>query len=92
MNMNTLSFFVVAATLSVFSIQSHAGVKYGNQQCQSWFKTNDRNGDGSLGRNENATKFLSRVTLANDERGEYIMSKAFFMTECKIGSFGRPPA
>lgn len=90
--MKTLSFFVVAVTLSIVSFQAHAGVKYNTQQCNSWFTDNDRNGDGSLGRNENAAKFLSRVTLANDEGGEYIMSKAFFMTECKIGSFGRPPA
>jgi hypothetical protein len=90
-HMKTLAIFVVAATISFASIQAHAGVKYSNQQCSSWFKTNDRNGDGSLGTKENASKFLSRVTLANDERGEYIMSKTFFMMECKIGSFGRPP-
>ena len=80
------------AAIVMASTPIQAAPKYSNAQCQSWFKANDRDGDGFLGTKENATKFLSRVTLTNDERGEYIMTKAFFMVECKIGSFGRPPA
>jgi hypothetical protein len=86
---------LVAVTVSALfasSAVSFAVTRYSAAQCQSWFKANDRDGDGTLGTRENATKFLSRVTLANDERGDYIMSKTFFMIECKIGSFGRPPA
>jgi hypothetical protein len=60
-------------------------------QCQSWFRANDRNGDGALGTGENVGKFYDRITLANEENDNYIMSRAFFVAECKIGSFGPPP-
>jgi hypothetical protein len=90
--MKSLSLLAIILTLSAATAAAQPGARYSGQLCQSWFKANDRNGDGALGTRENSTKFLSRVTLANDERGEYIMSKAFFMMECKIGSFGRPPA
>lgn len=90
--MKILSTTFCLTAILLLSASAQAAPKFSNAQCQSWFKANDRNGDGTLGTRENATKFLSRVTLANDERGEYIMSKAFFMMECKIGSFGRPPA
>jgi hypothetical protein len=90
MKLASTSFCLTAILLATTPV--HAAPKFSNAQCQSWFKANDRDGDGFLGTKENATKFLSRVTLANDERGEYIMTKAFFMVECKIGSFGRPPS
>ena len=87
-----MKFALALISVAVLSASAQAAPKFSNAQCQSWFKSNDRDGDGTLGTRENSTKFLSRVTLAKAERGEYIMSKTFFMMECKIGSFGRPPA
>jgi hypothetical protein len=80
----------ILVTTVAFSSASYAAT-YSVNQCQAWFQSVDRNKDGSLGRNEKSTMFLSRITLAEDEGGEYIMTKSFFVAECKIGSLGKPP-
>jgi hypothetical protein len=60
------------------------------QQCNAWFSSLDRNGDGSLGTNEKAATYYSKITLAGEETHEdQIMGKAFFIAECKVGSFGK---
>jgi hypothetical protein len=66
---------------------------YSAQQCNNWFNVVDRNNDGSIGASENADAFLARITLGSDTEGSsdsFIMSKAFFVAECKIGSLGKP--
>jgi hypothetical protein len=87
-HMKTLSAAVFLLTLSL-STQSFAA-SYSTGQCQAWFNAVDRNKDGTLGRSEKASMFLSRITLANDGDREYIMTKGFFVAECKIGSLGKP--
>ena len=66
---------------------------YSTQLCNSWFNKVDRNDDGSIGASENADGFLARITLGSDTEGSsdaFIMSKSFFLAECKIGSLGKP--
>ena len=83
-----------AATAMLFpSLQALAGNSYSTQQCKAWFNKVDRNKDGSIGSAENADGFLARITLASETEGRsgtYIMSKAFFVAECSIGSLGKP--
>jgi hypothetical protein len=86
----------VSAIALLFSAP-HAFSKntYSAQQCVAWFNAVDRNNDGSIGAAENADRFLARITLGSDtdqNSGAFIMSKAFFVAECKIGSLGRPGA
>jgi hypothetical protein len=91
--MKTLSFMVIVSTLAVVPVEALAGVKYSSQQCNAWFAKIDRNKDGSIGPNENAASFYDRITLAgsgNDRDDSFIMGKAFFVAECKIGSLGKP--
>ncbi len=88
--------FLIAFTIGTVvmsSSSSFAGNTYSTQQCKTWFNTLDRNKDGSLGSAENADGFLARITLGSETEsggGTYIMSKAFFVAECSIGSLGRP--
>jgi hypothetical protein len=83
------------STLSIvfFTALSSASLatNYSTGQCQAWFRSVDRNQDGSLSSKENASMFLSRITLANDNDRDYIMTQSFFVAECKIGSLGKPP-
>jgi hypothetical protein len=68
---------------------------YSQQQCKAWFTKIDRNGDGTIGANEGADKFLARITLASENdgsRGTFIMQRSFFIAECNIGSLGKPQA
>jgi hypothetical protein len=88
-------FLVTAAAITVLfaSPQVFAGNSYSTQQCKAWFNKVDRNKDGSIGSAENADGFLARITLASETEGRdgtYIMSKAFFVAECSIGSLGKP--
>jgi hypothetical protein len=87
--------FAVFAVISYLSspFTAQAGVKYTGQQCKTWFSKIDRNKDGSIGANENAAKYYDRITLggaSNDADDGFIMSKAFFVAECAIGSLGKP--
>jgi hypothetical protein len=79
---------------AVFLLPSQAAKNnYSAQACNSWFRAVDRNGDGSLGKNERADEFLGRVTLGSETDGgdgTFIMSRAFFTRECMIGSLGKP--
>jgi hypothetical protein len=75
--------------VGLLSTQSFAAT-YTTGACQAWFNSVDRNKDGALGRSEKASMFLSRITLANDGDREYVMTKSFFVAECKIGSLGKP--
>jgi hypothetical protein len=83
---------LLSATIVVAFVLPAQAANYPAAQCQSWFKANDRNRDGTLGIGENVGKFYDRITLANEDDDSFIMSRAFFIAECKIGSFGRPPA
>jgi hypothetical protein len=63
------------------------------QQCSAWFNKMDRNHDGTLSNRENARRFIDKITLAtsaNGGDGDSTMSRAFFIKECSIGSFGMP--
>ena len=61
-----MKFALALISAAVLFTTAQAAPDYSGTQCQSWFKSNDRNRDGTLGTRENSTKFLSRVTLAND--------------------------
>jgi hypothetical protein len=92
--MMRLSLIVVLAVVTTYANNAQAAKNnYSAQACNSWFRSVDRNGDGSLGKNERADEFLGRVTLASETDGadgSFIMSRAFFMRECMIGSLGKP--
>lgn len=92
--MKTFSLLFVLLAGAVFPLTAEAAKNnYSAQSCSSWFRSLDRNGDGSLGRNERADEFLARVTLASEtdrSDGSFIMSRAFFTRECAIGSLGKP--
>lgn len=84
---------VVVAAIASSAAAEAAKNNYSAQACNSWFRSVDRNGDGSLGKNERADDFLGRVTLASETDGSdgtFIMSRAFFTRECMIGSLGKP--
>jgi hypothetical protein len=91
MKLRSFAFFCLPATL-------FAGVAIANPdvpaaQCAAWFKSIDRNRDGSIGPNENAARYMNKITLAGAESNaedDAIMSKRFFLTECRAGNFGRP--
>jgi hypothetical protein len=88
------AFIILACAVFIFATPSQAAKNnYSAQACNSWFRSVDRNGDGSLGKNERAEEFLGRVTLASESDGSdgtFIMSRAFFTRECMIGSLGKP--
>jgi hypothetical protein len=90
--MKTIFATITACTLICASAASAAQLQIPAQKCKVWFANADRNKDGSLGPGENASTFYDRVTLANEVDENYVMSRAFFLAECAIGSFGRPPA
>jgi hypothetical protein len=84
---------IIVAVLASGPAAEAAKNNYSAQACNSWFRSVDRNGDGSLGKNERADEFLGRVTLASETDGadgSFIMSRAFFTRECMIGSLGKP--
>ena len=83
------------ATIATLFFSPHAFSKntHTAQQCTAWFNKVDRNNDGSIGASENADGFLARITLGSETEGSsgsFIMSKSFFLAECKIGSLGKP--
>jgi hypothetical protein len=87
------SFSAFLITLLCFSSSAFAANSYSAQQCNAWFNKVDRNKDGSIGSAENADSFLARITLGSETEGSsdsFIMSKTFFVAECKIGSLGKP--
>lgn len=84
---------ITAALLVCASSQAFSKNTYTTQNCTAWFNKVDRNDDGNIGASENADGFLARITLGSDtdrNSGTFIMSKAFFVAECKIGSLGKP--
>jgi hypothetical protein len=86
-------FATIVAVLANVAAAEAAKNNYSAQACNSWFRSLDRNGDGSLGKNERADEFLGRVTLASEADGadgSFIMSRGFFTRECVIGSLGKP--
>jgi hypothetical protein len=84
---------ITSALLLCASSQAFSKNTYSTQNCTAWFNKVDRNNDGSIGASENADGYLARVTLGNETEsssGAFIMSRAFFVAECKIGSLGKP--
>ncbi len=84
---------IIAALLLCASSQAFSKNTYSTQNCTSWFNKIDVNNDGTISASENADAFLARITLGSDTEGSsgsFIMSKAFFVAECKIGSLGMP--
>lgn len=85
--------FVIMVMLVFVSPQAMAGNSYSAAQCNAWFKKIDRNKDGSIGPSENANQYLARITLGSESENRsdnFIMSRAFFIAECSIGSLGKP--
>jgi hypothetical protein len=86
---------ISAAALSVLltANAAFAANRPSAQQCSAWFSKMDRNDDGTLSNRENARRFIDKITLAttaNGGNGDSTMSRAFFLAECKVGSFGMP--
>jgi hypothetical protein len=78
----------IAAPLS-----ATAGTPVPDRQCVAWFNTIDRNGDGAIGQNENVAYYMHKITLSGPESNSEdnaIMSRTFFLAECRIGSLGNP--
>jgi hypothetical protein len=74
-------------------LAASAGIPVSNPQCVAWFNKIDRNGDGAIGHNENAAYYMHKITLAGPESSaedNAIMSRVFFLAECRIGSLGKP--
>lgn len=92
-NLMKIALSIAIATLVAASLPAHAGNKVSAAECRAWFSRLDKNGDGSLGKTENATMYFNRITLATPTKGsgdDHIMKQAFFLAECAVGSFGRP--
>lgn len=92
--MKTFIVGLAISTLLFFAPHASAKNSYSAKQCTAWFNKVDRNNDGSIGTTENADGYLARVTLGSESEssssGSFIMSRSFFVTECKIGSLGKP--
>jgi hypothetical protein len=91
MNRLLISFAACAVLLS--TSPSFAANRPSAQQCSAWFNKMDRNGDGTLSNGENARRFTDKITLATTDNGgdgDTTMGRAFFLAECKVGSFGMP--
>jgi hypothetical protein len=91
--MNVSTIFLVTASILLFASPAASKNTYSEKQCLSWFKKVDRNRDNSIGASENADAYLARITLGSETEGSsdtFIMSKTFFVAECKIGSLGKP--
>jgi hypothetical protein len=74
-------------------ISVYAGTAVPAGQCVAWFNKIDRNGDGAIGHSENAAYYMHKITLAGPESSaedNMIMSRTFFLAECRIGSLGKP--
>lgn len=63
------------------------------QSCQALFADADRNGDGSIGVNENAHRYYEMITgSSTSDRGPtdgHLLGKEFFLRACANGSFDR---
>jgi hypothetical protein len=88
------SLLISAAALTLLFTAASAASRPSAQQCSAWFGKLDRNHDGTLSNREESRRFIDKITLAtsaNGGDGDSTMSRAFFLAECKIGSFGLPP-
>jgi hypothetical protein len=91
--MKTLMISVAAVAVLFTAVTASAANRPSAQQCTAWFNKMDRNHDGTLSNRENARRFIDKITLAtsaNGGDGDSTMSRAFFIAECKVGSFGMP--
>lgn len=86
---------MIAASAAMFALlpaaNSLAAEMPTADQCTAWFTKADTNGDGSLGKGENA-KYIEMMTKTSTTTmdADEALAKDAWLAECAKGTFGMP--
>ena len=84
---------IAAALLSVMSAGTVMAAEMPTaEQCDAWFKKADTNGDGIIGKSEDANKYEEMMTKASGTKmtGDAQIKMDAFAMDCQKGTFGMP--
>jgi hypothetical protein len=95
--MTSLKMAAAAALLTFIPINAMAAEMPSGEQCDAWFMKVDTNGDGTLGQQEEVTKYADMITKASASSDNSsgnamatLIKKEDWVKYCAKGTFGMP--